>query len=63
VGVLVAGPIGGILADAIGRRATMLLSFALGSVTVGAIGFLRDPTLLSVFTFLAAFTGELYRPR
>ncbi len=62
IGVLVAGPVGGTLADAIGRRATMLLSFGLGAVAVGAIGFLRDPTLLAVFTFLAACTSELYRP-
>ncbi len=62
VGTLVAGPLGGTLADAIGRRTTMLLSFALGSVSVGAIGFLREPRLLAVFTFLAAATSELYRP-
>lgn len=62
VGVLVAGPLGGTLADAIGRRATMLLSLALGSVSVGAIGFVRDPALLAPLTFLAALTSELYRP-
>ena len=61
-GVLVAGPLGGTLADAIGRRATMLLSFGLGALSVGAIGFLRDPTLLATFAFLAAATSELYRP-
>jgi MFS family permease len=62
VGVLVAGPLGGTLADAIGRRTTMLLSLVLGSVAVGAIGFVRDPALLAPLTFLAAFTSELYRP-
>ncbi len=62
VGVLVAGPVGGTLADAIGRRATMLLSFGLGSVSVGAIGFVRDPTALAALTFAASFTSELYRP-
>jgi MFS family permease len=62
VGILVAGPLGGTLADAIGRRRTMLLSFALGALSIGAIGFLRHPTLLGLFTFLAAATSELYRP-
>src|SRR5512144_1067343 len=62
VGALVAGPLGGTLADGIGRRATMLLSFGLGALSVGAIGFLRDPALLALFTFLAAATSELYRP-
>jgi MFS family permease len=62
IGNLVAGPLGGTLADAIGRRTTMLLSFGLGAVVVGTIGFLRDPALLALFTFLAAATNELYRP-
>lgn len=61
-GVLVAGPLGGILADAIGRRSTMLLSFGLGAVAVGSIGFLRSPGMLAAFTFLTAATSELYRP-
>ncbi len=62
VGVLVAGPLGGALADAIGRRATMLLSLVLGAFAVGAIGFLREPWLLGLFAFLSAATSELYRP-
>ena len=62
VGSLVAGPLGGTLADALGRRATMLLSFVLGSVTVGSIGFLHDPALLAAFAFLGALTGQLYVP-
>jgi MFS family permease len=62
VGVLVAGPLGGTLADAIGRRATMLLSLGLGAVVVGTIAFLRAQWLLGLFAFLAALTSELYRP-
>jgi MFS family permease len=62
VGVLVAAPIGGVLADAIGRRRTMLLSFAMGAVCVGALGFLRAPGALAACTFLASATSELYRP-
>src|SRR5512138_3417187 len=62
VGTLVAGPLGGTLADLVGRRTTMLLSFLLGALSVATLGFLRDPALLAVFTFLAAATSELYRP-
>jgi MFS family permease len=62
LGVLVAGPLGGTLADAVGRRATMLLSLVLGAMTIGCIGLARDPALLALLTFLAATTSELYRP-
>lgn len=62
VGILVAGPLGGTLADAIGRRTTMLLSFGLGAVAVATIGFLHHPALLALFAFLSAATSELYRP-
>jgi len=61
-GVLVAAPAGGVLADAIGRRATMLLSFASGSLCVAALGFVSSPAALAACTFLAAATSELYRP-
>jgi MFS family permease len=61
-GILIAGPVGGTLADAIGRRATMLLSLVTGALAVGTIGFLREPWLLGLFAFLAAATSELYRP-
>ena len=62
VGLLVAGPLGGTLADAVGRRTTMLLSFGLGAVAVGALGFARHPTLLAALTFFSALTSEMYRP-
>jgi MFS family permease len=61
-GVLVAAPVGGVLADAIGRRRTMLLSFATGALSVGALGFVRSPAALAALTFLSAATSELYRP-
>lgn len=62
LGALVAGPVGGTLADAVGRRFTMVLSLVLGAASVGALGFLRTPPLLAAFTFVAAMTSEMYRP-
>jgi MFS family permease len=62
LGMLVAGPLGGILADSIGRRATMLLSLVVGAGTVAAIGFVRDPAALTALTFLVSVTSEAYRP-
>jgi predicted MFS family arabinose efflux permease len=62
IGILVGAPVGGVLADAIGRRTTMLLSFACGAAAVGALGLVSSPPALAALTFLGAATGELYRP-
>jgi MFS family permease len=62
VGVLLGAPVGGVLADAVGRRATMLLSFFTGAVAVGALGFVSSPPALAALTFVASATSELYRP-
>src|SRR6267142_5701288 len=42
-GMTIAGPLGGLLADRIGRRATMLTALVLGARAVGAFAFARDP--------------------
>src|SRR5207244_6874805 len=62
VGFTVAGPLGGLLADRIGRRATMVAGLTLGAGAVGALAFARAPALLALFAFLAAATGDMYRP-
>jgi MFS family permease len=62
LGLTVAGPLGGLLADRIGRRATMLIGLVLGAVAVAALAFVRAVALLAVFVFLAAAGGDLYRP-
>ncbi|GAC1608348.1 MAG: MFS transporter [Myxococcales bacterium] len=62
LGMTVAGPLGGLLADRIGRRATMLAGLVLGAGAVAALAFARAPVLLGLFAFLAAAAGEIYRP-
>jgi len=62
VGFTVAGPLGGVLADRIGRRATMVGGLFLGACSVGALAFARAPALLALFAFCAAATGDTYRP-
>jgi MFS family permease len=61
-GMLLGAPVGGLLADAVGRRPTMLASFVLGSAAVVTLGFLRATGALAACTLVAAFTSELYRP-
>lgn len=61
-GLLCAGPLGGALADRIGRRATLLIGLAGGGACVGVVAFLRDPAALAAMAFVAALAGEIYRP-
>src|SRR5882724_2291382 len=61
-GMTISGPLGGLLADRIGRRSTMLLALLLGASAVGGLAFARDPVMLAALAFLCAAAGELYRP-
>src|SRR5882762_4450991 len=45
-GMTISGPLGGLLADRIGRRSTMLLALLLGATAVGGLAFARDPAML-----------------
>jgi MFS family permease len=62
LGLLLAGPLGGSLADRVGRRFTMLLGLTAGGTCVAVLGFVRDPRALAGLAFLAALLGDVYRP-
>src|SRR5262249_23322216 len=62
IGFTVAGPLGGLLADRLGRRTTMIAGLLCGAGSVGALAFARSPALPAIFTFLCAATGDMYRP-
>jgi len=62
VGLTVAGPLGGALADRLGRRPTMLGGLVAGAAAVGALPFVTARPLLGLLAFLAGLTGQLYHP-
>jgi MFS family permease len=61
-GMTIAGPLGGVLADRIGRRATMLVALTVGAIAVTGLAFARAPALLAGLAFLSAVSSDLYRP-
>ena len=61
-GLLLAGPIGGALADRAGRRVTMALGLGAGGICVATLAVVRTPAELAATAFLAALAGEIYRP-
>jgi MFS family permease len=61
-GIIAAGPLGGLLADRVGRRFTMALSCTGGGLLAIAFGFLRGPGWIALATLLLGLVGEMYRP-
>jgi len=62
IGSWLASPIAGVLADRVGRRATMLVGLVLGGLCVLAIAFASDVRLLFVLVFVGGATQQLYYP-
>ena len=61
-GAAVASPLGGYLADHVGRRATLMGALALGGLGMIALGFARDIAVIAPACFAVAMVGEAYRP-
>ena len=61
-GAAVASPLGGYLADHIGRRATLIGALGLGGLGMIALGFARNIAIIAPACFLVAAVGESYRP-
>jgi MFS family permease len=62
VGSLMASALGGHLADAIGRRKTIALSMFSVAAAMVLLSQSRSLPAITAATWLAALTGELYRP-
>src|SRR5512142_2889198 len=61
-GGTIAAPIGGVLTDKLGRRATMLLGLVLGALCVLAVACTSNLPLLVVLSFIAGATHQLFFP-
>lgn len=62
LGVAVASPLGGFLADHVGRRKTMLGALTCGGLGMMAMGFAHSLAVIAPGAFLLALVGEMYRP-
>lgn len=61
-GNVIAALTGGVLADRIGRRATMIISLFGGAVGLVALSAARDPWVIGAVAFGFGCVGDLYRP-
>lgn len=62
VGATIAGPLGGLLADRVGRRFTMLLALFGGGSSMIALGFATRVEVIAPAIFFIALVSEMYRP-
>lgn len=62
LGAMIAGPVGGALADRLGRRPAMISGLLTGAVTMILLGQCREPRDVIAMAFVLGVTGELYRP-
>jgi MFS family permease len=61
-GGMAAGPIGGLLADRLGRRPTLLLGTGLAGLTMLGLGFARPVWMIAALAPLLGFFTDLARP-
>lgn len=54
--------IGGVMADRVGRRATMLVSLVVGAVFMVLLGFARETWQIASTAFLLGLSADAYRP-
>jgi MFS family permease len=61
-GFTIAGPLGGFLADRVGRRFTMVVALGLGGVGMMSIGLAHRLEVIAPAIFLVAVISDMYRP-
>jgi MFS family permease len=61
-GSVCASLVGGVLADRLGRKVTMVVSLFGGAITMVVLSSVSSPFAIGAATFAAGFVGDLYRP-
>jgi MFS family permease len=61
-GTIIAQPLGGSLADRVGRRSVLAGSLILSALVLGGLGAARDPWLIAGLAFLLGVIGDCGRP-
>lgn len=62
LGSTLSGPVGGLLADRVGRRSTMVSGLVAGALLMAALGMVHDTAFIPALTFALGFAGQLHRP-
>ena len=62
LGSLLSGPLGGQLADRVGRRPTLILGFCWGAIAMLVVPWVKGPISLAAATLQLGLAGDLYRP-
>jgi MFS family permease len=62
LGGVVSSLAGGVMADRLGRRPTLLVTQASTAVSVAALGFVRDPVSIAAVAFLVGMASNASRP-
>jgi MFS family permease len=62
MGSFASSPLGGVLADRIGRRRTMLVALLSGAAAMAHLGLARAPAHIAFAAFILGLAGDLYRP-
>lgn len=62
VGLALSGPVGGALADRVGRRPTMVGGMLAAALAVGALPFATGAPVLALLAFLCGLLGSIFHP-
>ncbi|GAA4787321.1 MFS transporter [Streptomyces ziwulingensis] len=62
LGGVISSPAGGVLADRLGRRPTLLLAQTSTALSVALLGFVRDPAAIAAVAFLVGMASSASRP-